>query len=100
MLNSKQRKSLKVLAHKLKPITNVGKSEISEDLVKAVKKALFDHELIKVKILKTVTLPKQEVAEALAQAADAEMVNLIGHTIILYKRTDKEGFENIDIGGH
>jgi len=97
MLTSKQKKLLKALAHRLKPLTNIGKGELSKELTATIQRYLFDHELIKVKILNTVTTPKAEVAQKLAEATGAEMVNLIGKTIILYKKTDKEGLENIDI---
>lgn len=97
MLNPKQRKILKALAHKLKPLINIGKNEISQELIQAVQKALFDHELIKIKVLKTVTLELEQVADSITKSTGAELVNIIGHTLILYKKTDKEGFENIEI---
>lgn len=97
MLNSKQKKQLKALAHSLKPIVHIGKGDVEEKVVAAVEKALFDHELIKVKLLESVITKKQTAAETLASATSAELVSIIGKTIILYKLTDKPGVENIQL---
>jgi RNA-binding protein len=97
MLSSKQKQQLKALAHSLKPIVHIGKGDVEEKVVTAVQKALFDHELIKVKLLESVTTQKQTAAETLANAASAELVAVIGKTIILYKPTDKPGVETIQL---
>ncbi len=95
MLNNKQKKNLKALAHKLKPLVNIGKGELSEDLIKNVSRALFDHELIKVKALQSVETPIKELGTTLAEKTEAELVHIIGHTVILYKRSAKENIEPI-----
>lgn len=95
MLTSKQRQHLKALAHGLKPVVHIGKSELEDKVVAAVQQALFDHELIKVKLLESVTLPKQDVAASLATATAAELVNVIGRTIILYKPSEKPNIAHI-----
>jgi RNA-binding protein len=97
MLTSKQKQQLKALAHSLKPIVHIGKGDVEEKVVVAVQKALFDHELIKVKLLESATTKKQTVAETLAQAASAELVTVIGRTIILYKETSKEHIQKIQL---
>jgi len=95
MLTSKQKQNLKALAHSLKAVIHIGKAGIEPKVITAVQKALYDHELIKVKLLESVTTPKKEAATTLAEKAEAEMVHIIGHTIILYKATEKEGFEHL-----
>lgn len=93
MLNNKQKKNLKVLAHKLKPLINIGKNELSAELIGNVNRALFDHELIKVKALKSVTTPIKEMGQTLAEQTEAELVHIVGHTVFLYKRSAKENIE-------
>jgi RNA-binding protein len=85
MFNSKQRQKLKRLAHSLRPVIHVGKNGLDISVNKAVARELLAHELIKIKLLDTCELPKQEIAARLADTAQAEMVNIIGRTIILYK---------------
>ena len=97
MLSSKQRKQLKALAHGLKAVVHIGKGELEEKVIAAVHKALFDHELIKIKLLESVTTPKDEIAASLCVATGAELVNIIGHTLIMYKETEKDGIEKIKL---
>ena len=48
---------------------------------------LNKRELIKISILKTYTeLPVKELAELLASSTTSEIINIIGRTIVLYKK--------------
>ena len=49
MLNGSQRKFLRGLAHKLKPVVIIGQKGFGEAVIHAVEDALNAHELIKVK---------------------------------------------------
>ena len=89
MLNSKQKKYLKGLAHHLKPVVQIGKDDLKESVVEAVKKELLHHELIKIKIGQNSGVNKKNAPEELAEAAGAEVVQLIGKTIILFKQNIK-----------
>ena len=86
MLSSKQKQKLKSLAHSLKPVVHVGKNGLESSVSKAVARELLAHELIKIKLLDTCALPKKEAGARLADTAQAELVNIIGRTIILYKK--------------
>lgn len=87
MLTGKQKRYLRSLAHHLTPIFQVGKGGVNENMVKQIKEALETRELIKVSILPNNLDDKHEVAEALATGAEAELVQLIGHTVVLYKES-------------
>jgi len=87
MLTGKQKRYLRSLAHHLTPIFQVGKGGVNENMVKQIKEALEVRELIKVSILQNNDDDKHEVAEALATGAEAELVQLIGHTVVLYKES-------------
>ncbi|MBO8164159.1 MAG: ribosome assembly RNA-binding protein YhbY [Brevibacillus sp.] len=87
MLTGKQKRYLRSLAHHLTPIFQVGKGGVNENMIKQIKEALEARELIKVSILQNNLDDKQEVAEALAAGAEAELVQLIGHTVVLYKES-------------
>jgi len=83
-LSSGQRKHLRGLAHPLKPIVLLGKEGITEGVVRTVQEALIDHELIKVKLLQSCPLDKNEAAARISEEAGALLVQLIGKTCILY----------------
>ena len=78
-----QRKYLRGLAHALRPVVRVGRSGVSEDVLRKVDEALDDHELIKVSMHKP--KDKKQMAAALAQGSRAHLAGLLGHTVILYR---------------
>lgn len=87
MLTGKQKRYLRSMAHHLTPIFQVGKGGVNENMVKQIKEALEVRELLKVSILSNNDDDKHDVAHALAEGADAELVQLIGHTVVLYKES-------------
>jgi RNA-binding protein len=82
-----QRQYLKGLAHALRPVVQVGDKGVTVEVVAAVAAALRDHELIKVRLHEPDD--KQTMAATLADACDATLCGLVGHTVILYKRHPK-----------
>ncbi|MED1189100.1 ribosome assembly RNA-binding protein YhbY [Bacillus paralicheniformis] len=87
MLTGKQKRYLRREAHYLSPIFQVGKGGVNENMVKQISEALEARELIKVSVLQNCEQPKEEVAEALAGGARAELVQTIGNIIVLYKES-------------
>ncbi|BCE15525.1 ribosome assembly RNA-binding protein YhbY [Bacillus licheniformis] len=87
MLTGKQKRYLRREAHHLSPIFQVGKGGVNENMVKQISEALEARELIKVSVLQNCEQPKEEVAEALAGGARAELVQTIGNIIVLYKES-------------
>ncbi|WP_088008059.1 ribosome assembly RNA-binding protein YhbY [Indiicoccus explosivorum] len=87
MLTGKQKRFLRSEAHHLDPIFQVGKGGVSETMLKQLEDALEKRELIKISILQNNEEDKHEVAEELARGTGAELVQLIGHTVILYKQS-------------
>jgi len=83
-LNGSQRRKLKSMAHKLKPVVLIGQKGITESLVKAVDKALEDHELIKVKFI-DLKDEKIELSEKVVSGTDSALINMIGNTAIIYR---------------
>jgi RNA-binding protein len=87
MLNNKQKKYLRSQAHHLNPVFQVGKGGVNEHLITHIKEAIEVRELMKVSVLNNCLEDKHEVAEALAAGASAELVQLIGKVIVLYKES-------------
>jgi RNA-binding protein len=88
-LTGKQRRELRGLGHHLEPVVIVGQSGVSEGILGAVAQALQDHELIKVKINEGPE-ERHEAAEKLAQGTEAELVQLLGRTVLLFKKRDED----------
>ncbi len=89
-LTPKQRQFLKGLAHPLSPIVRVGKSGVSAKVVEETKRSLEAHELIKVRIESDDSETRQEMADKLAVAADAQVAGVIGKVAILYRRREEK----------
>ena len=87
MLTGKQKRYLRSQAHHLNPIFQVGKGGVNEQLVKSVAEALEVRELIKISILQNNDEEKADVANQIAEGSKAEVVQIIGRTIVLYKES-------------
>lgn len=87
MLTGKQKRFLRSQAHHLTPVTQVGKAGVSDNMIDQLNLALEAHELIKVSILQNCEDDKHEVAKQLAEGTGAELVQLIGKQVVLYKES-------------
>ena len=87
MLTGKQKRLLRSKAHHLNPIFQVGKGGVNENMIKQIGEALEVRELIKVSILQNCEEDRAEVAQLLSNGAQAELVQVIGNTIVLYKES-------------
>ncbi|AST92653.1 ribosome assembly RNA-binding protein YhbY [Sutcliffiella cohnii] len=87
MLTGKQKRFLRSKAHHLDPIFQVGKGGVNENMVKQISEALEARELLKVSVLQNCEDDKHTVAEELVDGTRAELVQVIGNTIILYKQS-------------
>lgn len=88
-LSKKQIKFLKKVAHHHKPIFQMGKLGLTDVFIEQVDQALEKRELIKFNILQN---SEEEIAEAtvaIAEAVGAVVVQVIGHTGILYRPSSK-----------
>ena len=90
MLTSKQKKYLKSEAHHLKAIFQIGKDGVHEKQIIGINEALEAPELIKVKLLDSCPVPVKNAALEISMYTKAEVVQIVGHTIVLYKKSDKE----------
>lgn len=87
MLTGKQKRFLRSEAHHLNPIFQVGKGGVNENMIKQISEALEARELIKVSILQNCDEDKDTVADELASGTNANIVQVIGMTILLYKES-------------
>ncbi|MDG0812069.1 ribosome assembly RNA-binding protein YhbY [Cohnella rhizosphaerae] len=87
MLTGKQKRFLRSEAHHLTPIFQVGKGGTNDHLIRHIEEALEVRELIKVSILNNNDDDRYEVAKELSDRSGAELVQVIGKTIVLYKES-------------
>lgn len=80
------RRALKRIAHHLDPVVLVGEQGVTDALLAETNRALDDHELIKVRIHAGDRDARREMAQALARACRADIVQTIGKVVVLFRR--------------
>ena len=95
MLNSKQRASLRSQANGMRDHLIIGKGGLTSSVIDEINLALYNHELIKISVLKNCESDIKEMAHMSAKKLFAEVVQVIGGKFVLYKLTEKEDFEHI-----
>jgi RNA-binding protein len=76
-----------------KPTVWVGKEGATAQIINEVSKQLDTREMIKAKILRTALKDEEakDIATKIAQQTDSLLIEVRGHTFLLYKRKKKKG---------
>lgn len=86
MITGKQRSKLKSIANGLSAVFSIGKSGITENVIKAIDDYLDANEIIKVSIQEGAELEPKLICNELAEKLNAEFVQAIGRKFVLYRR--------------
>lgn len=89
-IGGKQRRYLRGLGHGLTAVVLVGKEGVTEGLGGALEVALEQHELIKVKLGQNAPEDRHVTAEAMAKLTRSALVQVLGSTVLLYRRHPTE----------
>lgn len=84
-LTGKQKRFLRARGHALKPLLHIGKHGLAEQVIQQVQVCLEAHELVKIKLLESCPLERDECAGALALATGAAVAQTLGRTVLLYR---------------
>lgn len=87
MLTGKQKRFLRAKAHHIQPTFQVGKSGVTDNMVEQLKDLLEKRELIKISVLQNCLEDKEDIARQLVEQLQAQLVQVIGSTIVLYKES-------------
>ena len=90
MLNKAQKQYLKGLANTLKPLVNIGKNGLNENVIKSVDEILTAHEIVKITVLNTCETPSTELALDIAASTGSEIVSQLGRKIVLYRKNPEK----------
>lgn len=91
------RKKLRAAGHHLPPVVQVGKEGVTEPLLRALADALRQHELVKVRVGTESPEDRFEAAERLSSGAAAQVAQILGRTVLVYRRhPEKPRFEPVD----
>ena len=84
---------LKYYPNTFDTIYPLGKDGVSKNVIAAVNNALEAQELIKINVLKTVDEEVRAVAYDIASSTNAELIQIIGRVIDLYRKSKKNIYE-------
>jgi RNA-binding protein len=85
-LDNQTRRALKQQAHHLKPVVMLGQAGLTEGVLAEVERALFDHELIKVRITGYDRDKRDAQVAEIARQTNAALVQRIGNVAVLYRK--------------
>ena len=89
MLTSKQKRILKGHANTISQRHLLGKEEIDDAFIQSIDVALEANELIKVGLLQTTSYSPVEVGAILEEKLGCDVVQVIGHVIVIYRKSKK-----------
>ncbi len=84
-LSSKQKSYLRGLGHHLAPVAMIGQQGLTKEVLNSINAVLTAHELVKIKIQNTASIERYEAAESVAGQTGAQLVQVVGRSILLYK---------------
>lgn len=90
-MTSKERASWRAKANSLEAIIQIGKEGITDNLITQIDDTLDVRELIKIRVhLETAPQTPKELAPQLAERLDADVIQVIGGIIVLYREADPD----------
>ena len=89
-LNERQKKHLRGLAHKLRPVVMVGQHGLRETVLDEVEQALTAHELIKVKVSIGDREDRDEIIQSICDETRAILIQRVGNIATLFRRNNKK----------
>lgn len=95
MLTPQNRSTLRSIATNLKDLVFIGKDGLTDNVINQIEDNLYAHELIKIKVQKSVIEDIKEMASDIEEKCDAEVVSIIGSKILLYRYTNKPKFKHL-----
>ena len=96
-LSSRQIRQLKKQAHGIRPRVQIGKNGINENIISNIDKILHDHELIKIKYLDH-KIQRKSLTAIISEKTDSIILDEIGNTVILFRRSSDHIKRKIDPG--
>lgn len=86
----KQILQLRRSAHGLKPIVTVGNLGLTENVLAEIDRALYDHQLVKIKLTSPDRQQRKELTDRIIKEKKAQLINAIGKTIVIFRISDKK----------
>jgi len=83
------KKHLRRLGHNLKPVVTIATKGLTDTVNAEIDRALNDHELIKIKVAVGDRIAKKSVSEDICDNHRAELIQSIGHMLLIFRAAKK-----------
>lgn len=90
MLTSKQRATLRKMAHSLQPIIYIGKAGVTDNIIKQAGDALTPNELIKGSVQQNSPISAKDAMSEIAAKTGADAVSSAGRKFVIYRANPDE----------
>jgi RNA-binding protein len=87
MLKGKQRSYVKKLANPMKPLLQIGKDGLTENVMEQLDKLLNDHEIVKVHVLSNSLLDAKETAFEVCEELKSDFISALGNKFVVYRES-------------
>jgi RNA-binding protein len=84
-LKGKDKRTLRAEGTQIKPEIWIGKNGITEGIYQTIENSFRTKELVKVKVLDNCEIDKKEVANLLSNRLNAEIIQILGNMILIYR---------------
>ena len=95
VMTSAERAKLRSLAMNIQPTTHIGKNGVGDALLKQIDEQLESRELIKIAVLRNADFSAKDIAEEIALSSNAQVVQVLGSKITLYRVSQKDGVSHL-----
>ena len=97
MITSRMKRQIRREMSAEKPTIRVGKEGATRKVVNEVSRQLENREIVKVRILKTALKekPAKNLASKISEQTESTLIDLRGHTFILYRPREREGEKSL-----
>ncbi len=92
-LTGKQKRFLRAQANKMTPVFQIGKNDITEEVVNEYVDALSKRELMKVQLLQNANMKAKEAAAFIEEHSEITVVQVIGRVLVLYLPAEDETYQ-------
>ena len=79
-------KTLRKLAHHLKPVVRIGQNGLTDAVVRELDLALAHHQLVKLKLAADGAEARDQQVARVSEASDSIVVQRVGRTVTLFRR--------------
>ena len=92
-MTGKARRFLRAMASTMPAVVMIGKNGLDNPVIDSARAAITARELIKIKVLNNCEEEAKDIIPRLADMLGAELIQIIGHNGVLYKKSKEAKIE-------